>query len=432
MSEAEKKRRFAYKQNRRKWIIIQIIAISVVLAIAVGCFATYYKLNKKDYINYSETGNVDYKVHLKDNDFYDEEWQEKDQAYIGSLIDKVDADFAYEFGVETDSVDFDYKYGIEAKLLVIDKSSGKAVYSPVYVLVPEATGTVKDANGIRFEDSVTLDYAFYNDIAESFIETYSLRNHESKLVVSMNVALVGAGEAFADNVENQYSFSVSIPLATHTVDMRQSASVPVSENKILARASTLNKNVFKIIAIIATVLDVLAFGGFIAFVYLTRNEDINYTIKLKKLVSSYRSYIQQLENDFDTEGYQILSIKTFNEMLGIRDTIQSPILMCENEDKTMTRFFIPTSTNLVYVYELKVDNYDELYSSEEIATEIDDEDVKVTLDAEKIDTADNCEEQDVSAENSDVVENTENAEVAEDAPEAQEESLADGEGADKE
>ena len=77
---------------------------------------------------------------------------------------------------------------------------------------------------------------------------------------------------------------------------------------------------------------------------------------------SYRSFIQQIDGEFDTAGYQVVLIKTFIELLGLRDTIQSPILMSENLDQTRTQFLIPTDTKLLYVYEIKVDNYDELYA----------------------------------------------------------------------
>jgi hypothetical protein len=47
-------------------------------------------------------------------------------------------------------------------------------------------------------------------------------------------------------------------------------------------------------------------------------------------------------------------------MLAIRDTIQSPVLMIENTDKTICQFFIPTNTKILYLYEVKIDNYDKL------------------------------------------------------------------------
>ena len=73
MSEAERKRRVLYKKNRKKWMLIQMIAISVLFAVALGCFSTYYKLNQNHYIGYSESGKIDYKVSLNDNEFYEEE-----------------------------------------------------------------------------------------------------------------------------------------------------------------------------------------------------------------------------------------------------------------------------------------------------------------------------------------------------------------------
>jgi hypothetical protein len=39
--------------------------------------------------------------------------------------------------------------------------------------------------------------------------------------------------------------------------------------------------------------------------------------------------------------------------------------MSENDDETKTTFFIPTSTNLLYIFEIKVDNYDAIYGVNE-------------------------------------------------------------------
>ena len=118
---------------------------------------------------------------------------------------------------------------------------------------------------------------------------------------------------------------------------------------------------FKLLAIIFAIIAVILGGVLLAFVYLTRNEDVNYSNKVKKILNSYRSFIQQIDGEFDSEGYQIVKIKSFVEMLGIRDTIQSPVLMWENSDETMTQFMIPTNTKLLYIFEIKVDNYDMIY-----------------------------------------------------------------------
>jgi hypothetical protein len=87
-----------------------------------------------------------------------------------------------------------------------------------------------------------------------------------------------------------------------------------------------------------------------------------------------------MSGEFSAEGYQVVKIKTFMEMLGIRDTIQAPVLMSENRDETATRFYIPTSTKILYLFEIKVDNYDEIYAEpEEIVEEIVEEPVEEVI-----------------------------------------------------
>ena len=47
-------------------------------------------------------------------------------------------------------------------------------------------------------------------------------------------------------------------------------------------------------------------------------------------------------------------LNNFTDMLEIRDTVRQPILMKENETKTGAYFVIPTSSNILYFYRLKV------------------------------------------------------------------------------
>ena len=58
----------------------------------------------------------------------------------------------------------------------------------------------------------------------------------------------------------------------------------------------------------------------------------------------------------------MLYISTINEMLVLRDTYQLPILMKENADQTATKFMIPTESGILYVHEIRVENYDAIYN----------------------------------------------------------------------
>lgn len=361
MSEAEIKRRQDYKRNRKKWILIQAIAIAVIAAIALGSFLVYDRMNRTYYIEYTENGSVDYKVKYEDNSFFEEEWIGSGQSYVSSLVEGIQADFKYALNMDTSNVGFDYTYGITAQLIVSDKSTGDHIFDPTDVILPDTTIGVRLTDSFVIHESVFVDFEKYEALAHRFVETYGLNNATSMLVVTLNVDVLSSSNEFETNNENSYSVSLNIPLGEENFSMHSSSSVPAGESKVLACQGAINQNVFLTFCIVAAVIAFILACVLIAFVYITRNEDVNYTIKVQKLVSAYRSFIQQIDGEFDTAGYQIVPIKTFVEMLGIRDTIQSPVLMSENKDQTKTQFFIPTNTKLLYVFEIKVDNYDEIY-----------------------------------------------------------------------
>jgi len=370
MSEAEKKRRLEYKKNRRKWIIIQLVAIAVVAVLIMASSITYYQLDKTYYIDYYENGSVDYQVNLNENDFYEESWQEDDQAYVAVLIRDIWADFKYELKMDAEDVDYEYSYQIDAILEIVDNNYKTPIYSPTYSLKDKQVYSHSSNEPLKIDETVYIDFAKYNSTAKAFVESYGLRSVTSSLVVKMSIDVIGSCDEFQSDAQNAYVMDLRIPLNETTVAMKTTASVSDTENKILACDSGINQNIFKVLAICAAVLEVLLVGFLIGYAYYTRNEDINYQIKIRRLVSSYKSFIQQINNEFDTSGYQILYVKTFTEMLGIRDTIQSPILMSENEDKTRTQFIIPTSAKLLYIHEIKVEDYDAIYGiSETEATE---------------------------------------------------------------
>ena len=77
-------------------------------------------------------------------------------------------------------------------------------------------------------------------------------------------------------------------------------------------------------------------------------------------------------------------------MLYIRDTIQSPILMFENLDQTVTEFVIPTNTKILYTFEIKVDNYDDIYGTPSpiIIEEVPQEELEEALEEPDVDIDD--------------------------------------------
>ena len=379
-----------------------MIAIVLIALIALSSFITFAQLNKTYYVHYTDKGNVDYKVHIVENGFYEDEWLEKDKAYITNMIDNIFATFTYEAKMDSDKISYDYSYRVDAELKMIDNQSGCEITPPLPAETIKELTTYRNVGGdeLKIQEQLNIDFAKYNNAVEKLVDAHSLKC-TSTLVVTMTVDIISNCPNLEGGNVNSYFISLNIPLDVNTTAFSVTSSVDQGESKVIAcSTSKINPLVFKAIGIIFTVLTVIALAALIAFIYLTRNEDINYSIKIKRILSSYRSFIQKINNEFDSEGYQILEVSTFNEMLGIRDTIQSPILMNENEDKTRSLFFIPTNTKILYVHEIKVENYDQIYGETEPEIE---EPVILVDNVDEEELAEAMSEPDVVLENVDFV-----------------------------
>ena len=366
MSNEEKKRRANYRKIRQILIIVQIVLIGLVSVLTVSSFGLFLRLNKIMYIDYEETSDIDYKVYLKANDMFDEEYLGKDVAYVASLIDYIDATFNYTLEMNANNLNYEYVYWIDATVEVVDKKSSATIFKPCERLVGGATLTQNSNNELVINENIKVDYDKYNEIANNFVVQYDLDDTINTLILKMHINVISSCEDFETNGNNSYEVLLRVPLTTKVVNIEMNSTIPNEQTKVLACERGIGKQFFKASSITFGIIDVLFVIGFILFTYLTRNTDINYSIKVKRIVNSYKSYIQRITNEFDTHEYQLLNVSTFNEMLDIRDTIQSPILMFENEDKTCTTFVIPTNTKLLYSFEIKVDDFDEIYGEQTI------------------------------------------------------------------
>ena len=366
MSEAEKRRRLYYKQNRNKWLRLGSLILAGAILITMIFAVMFFSFNKDTYIGYVESGDVNYSVYLKQNDIFGDTVVGEDNMYVASLIDKVQMRFAYDLKMEQ-AAKYSYTYSADALIVIKDKSTKKLIYqgklSPeTPELLPETTVELEEPKqNLSVKKTVLVDYEAYNDRAKAILSALSLKDVACTLEVTMKIDIKGSVENAEQGKENAYSFALSMPLNADKVSFTENSAVPDGESKLLTVNDGAERIVFLIITIVLFVLTLLYAGVYVALIFLTRNTDINYNIKVNKVVSNYKSYIQKIINPFDRTGYQLLVVDTFTELLEIRDTIQSPILMNENEDKTCTSFMIPTNTKLLYLFEIKVADYDEIY-----------------------------------------------------------------------
>lgn len=355
MSEKEKKHRAAYKKNRDKWIFVQSVIVGILTIAVLISSIVAYQLKKTYYIGYREGGNVDYNVFLNENEFYEDSYVGMNQSYVASLIDRILANFSYEIEMDRNDVNYRYSYSIKSRLQITDNSSSNTIFQNEEILINEPNKHQSSTDSLRINELVVIDYEKNNALASQFLSTYDLTDVTSSIIVTMNVDVLSDCSAFTGASAESYSSELRIPLTTKTVNIKMTKTVPDASSSMIACTRGVADEVFRTTAIVLGVIDVLFVLLLLAFIYLTRTEDITYTARVKRILAQYKSYIQKIQRPFDSSSYQVVHIDSFDELLEIRDTIQAPILFFENPEKTSAKFMIPTDSKLLYFFEIKIE-----------------------------------------------------------------------------
>lgn len=321
--------------------IIMMIFIAIIIAILIiGNIIS----QKEEKIKFQETSDIDYKVNLKENEFFEDNYLKKDNQYIASLIDNIEANFYYDIDFLNQKEKYQYTYRIDAEVKVSEKLTHKELYSSKEVIVPETSG---DANDIlKIDKKVNIDYNKYNDLIQKFVNTYELDNSESTVSINMYVDILD--DIVEKNKERPVSMLV-IPLTHKTV------AVEVIENVVKpANTGEDNNSIFLYIELLLGVLEIILLVKLIIYIKGTEDEESLYKMNLKKIIYNYGSCIQKISNNFDYTGYQSIEVKNFENLIQIREMVQAPILLLEREEEA--HFMLPTQNKIIYMYELNYGN----------------------------------------------------------------------------
>lgn len=343
------------EQAKRKKHIVEYACLVTFYALIAFAFLFLHSYTNKDvYIKYNETSDIDYKVYLKTNDFFSEKFLGANRSYIASLIDYVDTTFNYKISLQDENADFKYSYFIESEVNVKEKDGTNSLYNYKEVVVNEIVKYSENKSDAYINERVRINYNKYNDLIKNFLSTYNLDNTVSTLTLRMYVNILGSCEDL-DNKSNESVMSIEIPLTTKTMNIEMSNDLIETEDNIMACSNSNFKTiVFLFLGILMSVFTVVIIVLLIRYIVKTRTAEDIYHKELKKILNNYHSYIQKINNQFNLSMYQKLKVDSFTDMLEIRDTLQQPILMVENNSKDGVYFIIPSNTKILYTYCLKV------------------------------------------------------------------------------
>lgn len=344
-------------QTKRKRQIRKYALRCIILAITIIVLIMFCANQNKQtaVVCYKENSNVDYNVYLKENEFYSKDYVEKDNQYIASLIDYIIADFNYELEIFEENIEYDYKYKVDAEVDVVEENTEKSIYNFKEELVSEKRFSHDSNSNALINEQINIDYNKYNDLIKKFVSVYELDEAESTLTINMCINIDGNSERFTRDESAEYIVSLEIPLTTKTVAINLNSNLVGCEETLMACESP-EFCWIKVVIGFAALMELVLIIKLINYIANSRTAEDIYKLELNRILNNYGSFIQKTNNILDLEKHQVIFIDTFNDMLEIRDTIQEPVLMFTAEEKRKTYFMIPSKTNILYMFELKVNN----------------------------------------------------------------------------
>lgn len=338
-----------FNEERRNILFIGTAILIILLIVSALLIKISFSKNQNEFIQYSDTKNLEYKVMLKENEYYKDRYVEKGNQYIADLIDYIRTNFKYDFNLEKE---YDYNYKIVAVVDVTDEKTNKSIYTFSENLLEGKNG--KSAGALNIDENINIDFNKYNNLIKQFVTTYDLKNATCKLSLSLDLGIKGVTENFS---KDSSVMSLDIPLATNTISIDTNYDLTETDNLIEVHNEIKSGKVFWGIGIALLIIDAVLLIIFIIYMKKTETDEDRYNGELRKIISNYDSYISRIEDDFNMNGYEILKVQRFSDLLEIRDTMQLPIMMLENKEQSLTCFVIPTPSKILYFFSISVKQY---------------------------------------------------------------------------
>lgn len=330
----------------KKYTIIQVFfVICIVLFSLFELFMYkkgYFEENKVT-LKYQENNEIDYKVYLKKNDFFETDYLEKGKTYITSLIDHINADFTYNIQFDN-NVSGSYKSYVYATV-ESGKSNGDAKYwSKDYKLTDERSLNIKEMKGYSIHENVDIDYNKFNSILMSFKKTLGLSGANGALKVYLNVESDVVGNDVPAVIENK--LLLSLPLSEMTIEASINSDAP---NNVKEFSKVVNTEKLKLYRTLGIVYAASIVFFIILLIHVTKSKkNLNkYENELKKILNAYDSIIVNVNKLPEMSGYKIIDVSSFEELLDAHGEVRMPINFFKDVRRS---YFVLLNDNTAWKY----------------------------------------------------------------------------------
>ena len=300
--------------------------------------------------SYNITTAASYRVHLKENNVFEEEFLEEGRVYPSAITDFINIDFKSELAM-TNALSISGDYIIQAVLegYQTGKDEEKVpVYEKIYPIID---GRVIESvtSSASINESLSIDRAAYRNYAQE-IENALGGETGKDFYVELS------GKYIVDGEEKAFSYRIDIPINNDKFYEIRKAE-PVEDSGDIKESNLVNvMPAFSSYAIFILLLFVAA--GILVFVrFFTANmegKELEQK-KLSELMRKYGSRMVCIENLPDISQKSEIRVKSITDLIELADEIREPVLYIEGEKELPKdgKIYI-LSKDYIYFFESKV------------------------------------------------------------------------------
>ncbi len=352
--KSEEENKFVEKKNLKKIkyesfenkLIKQIILMVFTLILSLGMI--YYALNNtnKESISYTQNGNVDYKVCLKENNFYSQNCLDKNMSYVSSLIKNVGLTFNYDLNT-SEQLNVKTEYEVTAKLVISNAENTSKYFEQKYILQDKTSEGISQINNeYKISKNIDIDYDYYNTIASTFKSQYGV---ETNSYIEVSFQVFHANKENEDiRVPSPSPVILNIPLSQKSININMTASgVNKQETQnIESSIFTLNNIICLFIGIIALIVCLISGLKIAKMLTLIKEKKNNYDKFMEKILREYDRLIVETSTLPKFNNYFVTKVNSFGELIDVRDNLRLPIMYYEVAKHQKCHLYIIDNKNL--------------------------------------------------------------------------------------
>ncbi len=331
-------------------LIIKIVLLILLLIAFTYSLYRSFSITNKEVINFNEKGDTDYSVYLKDNNFYETPYLGKGMAYVASLIDNIDINYSYALNINRKS-NLDITYQVKAKLIIASQANGSTFLEKEYDLSKEVIDEMVDKDQYIINKHVSIDYNYYNDLANQFKSNYAV-NSNSYLDVYLEINEKNK-ENNSYEIDNHNKLSLRIPLSQQEVSIIfNDARIDNNTQMVYNARFIINDVSFFALSIVLAIIVSIIVVSLMKTIFMTKEKRSKYDRFVSRLLRGYDRVIVNVKTVPNRDDYNLIKVDSFQELLDVRDNTKEPINYHVVIEHQKCEFFVINQNNL-YLYTVK-------------------------------------------------------------------------------